>query len=443
MYSAEINLYLREKLMMEKKNMVETHDETDKEITRNSFFNLIYTKLKEKSAEIIIMCFITIITAGISVFISVEFIIPGDISEVNSRVNGLENNLKKVSDGMTNSLEGIKNEIKEKNDSLEEIIKNNKDELKEDIKEAKKDIREENDAFKAGINTKLGIISIKATTFSVSKLNYSTTDLESGYSSGPLLKANGIVGSDSKTGKKYKTKNLINKKILVPYTENGQEVYFLGQYNENYHWDGNCTINVYKKNKLVLITNANYDDGELKNYRQVLEGTNNTWIVSNRKSHKKYNSGESWSYYKDKSIKKKFTIKSAIPSDIIGVDDFKTKYAKKIEGYYNGRTSNGKYNDRTGKAYLVKYFENSTYVRTLYRGYFKNGKFEDFTGNAWYIVKDINTDYMYYKGFFENNTAKYKDDKHFKNHLKKDDIERIIKGYNFSCELKWDIAEEI
>ena len=287
MYSAEINLYLREKLMMEKKNMVETHDETDKEITRNSFFNLIYTKLKEKSAEIIIMCFITIITAGISVFISVEFIIPGDISEVNSRVNGLENNLKKVSDGMTNSLEGIKNEIKEKNDSLEEIIKNNKDELKEDIKEAKKDIREENDAFKAGINTKLGIISIKATTFSVSKLNYSTTDLESGYSSGPLLKANGIVGSDSKTGKKYKTKNLINKKILVPYTENGQEVYFLGQYNENYHWDGNCTINVYKKNKLVLITNANYDDGELKNYRQVLEGTNNTWIVSNRKSHKK------------------------------------------------------------------------------------------------------------------------------------------------------------
>ena len=79
----------------------------------------------------------------------------------------------------------------------------------------------------------------------------------------------------------------------------------------------------------------------------------------------------------------------------------------------------------------------------MYRGYFKNGKFEDFTGNAWYIVKDINTDYMYYKGFFENNTAKYKDDKHFKNHLKKDDIERIIKGYNFSCELKWDIAEEI
>ena len=228
----------------------------------------------------------------------------------------------------------------------------------------------------------------------------------------------------------------------MPYKENGQEVYFLGQYNAEYHWDGNCIINVYRKNRLVLVTNANYDNGKLQDYRQVLEGKGSTWIISNRKAHKNYNSGENWSYYKNSEITKKFSMSNVKVSDIIGVEKIKSKFSDSdLEGYYHGRTGNGKYNDDIGKAYLVKYFKDSKYVKTLYQGRFEDGEFEDSTGDAWYIVKEENTNYMYYKGIFEGGTAKYKDDKHFRNPLTKADIDEIIKGCSFNCELSWDFSE--
>lgn len=50
------------------------------------------------------------------------------------------------------------------------------------------------------------------------------------------------VGTDS-NGKEYIAKDLIDEMILLTYTEDDKEVYFLGQYNENYHWDGYCVTN--------------------------------------------------------------------------------------------------------------------------------------------------------------------------------------------------------
>lgn len=431
MYAAKIDLVGRKVITMGKKKKNNNADDTTNSSKKESVFQKIWDKVLEHVIGVIFTVLTLCVTTLVYLFLNVTFSIPNQISILNSKLDGLEKSTEELSD----SIEKIS----------EEIVNNNKELQKsfnESISDAKEDLRKENEAFRDGIYATLGIVNVKPTSYSATKLNYSTTDLETGHSQGPSLKPDGIIGEDFETGEEYKAKSLVNKKILVPYKENGQEVYFLGQYNAEYHWDGNCIINVYRKNRLVLVTNANYDNGKLQDYRQVLEGKGSTWIISNRKAHKNYNSGENWSYYKNSEITKKFSMSNVKVSDIIGVEKIKSKFSDSdLEGYYHGRTGNGKYNDDTGKAYLVKYFKDSKYVKTLYQGRFEDGEFEDSTGDAWYIVKEENTNYMYYKGIFEGGTAKYKDDKHFRNPLTKADIDEIIKGCSFNCELSWDFSE--
>lgn len=278
MYVAKVNLSGRKVITMGK-NREKKNDENAKDTInireRESFFQ----KIRDIALEHVVGIIFAALGLCVSIigylFVNVTYSLPNQISTLNSKVDSLEKSAEKLSD----SIEKMS----------EEIVNNNKELQKsfnKSINDAKEDLRKENESFRDGIYATLGVINVKPTSYSATKLNYSTTDLETGYSQGPSLVPNGIVGEDSKTGKEYNAKSLVNKKILVPYKEDGQEVYFLGQYNADYHWDGNCTINVYRKNRLVLITNANYNDGKLQDYRQVLEGKSNTWIISNTRQWK-------------------------------------------------------------------------------------------------------------------------------------------------------------
>ena len=95
-----------------------------------------------------------------------------------------------------------------------------------------------------------------------------------------------------------------------------------------------------------------------------------------------------------------------------------------LEGYYAGETSDGLYNDTTGNAYLVKYFENGL-TKTIYKGNFVDGQFNDETGKAWYIVKEEDTEYMYYKGIFHNGSPEIKTGE-FKNSITLEFIGNIL-----------------
>lgn len=90
-------------------------------------------------------------------------------------------------------------------------------------------------------------------------------------------------------------------------------------------------------------------------------------------------------------------------NDIISAEEFIEKSGVTLEDYYFGNTSDGHFNDDTGDACLIKYFENGT-VKTLYLGKIKDGDFEDTNGDTWMIgKKDINqANYSYYKGPFVN-----------------------------------------
>lgn len=246
-----------------------------------------------------------------------------------------------------------------------------------------------------------------------------------------LVENTEVIAVDSLTQKTYKTEELINQKLLISYTEGeNQEIFFYGQYNKNNHWDGDCIINVYENDNLKLITEANYNDGEILNYKQVFTYTTTSnvdvWSISERErindGENDYNNGDSWNYYKVGEYRKDFEIDQVMPINILSVDEVKNSMTTHLEGYYHGNTKNGKYNDETGDAYLIKYFADGD-IRTLYSGHFVDGKFNDTTNNAWYITKTEETDYMYYKGFFSEGVTGNNPDSYFENEI--DNPERI------------------
>lgn len=211
-----------------------------------------------------------------------------------------------------------------------------------------------------------------------------------------------------KDGQKSLAKEVSGNKLLFSYTDadDGSVVYFYGQFSKDNKWDGNCLINVYKNNKLRLITDAIYDNGTLTSYKQVLSSSNaagrGVWLISKRDCNHNINSGDTWSYYSDKDILQNFTQDSFNASDFLNVSNFKNNLNTDLEGFYHGDTSKGSYNDNSGKAYLIKFAKDGT-VRMFYMGGFVNGNLVDNTGNAWEIARNENaldSKYVLKEGYF-------------------------------------------
>lgn len=263
-----------------------------------------------------------------------------------------------------------------------------------------------------------------------------------------------IIALDIVKGNKYSKNQLVNQKLLIPYEDDGKEILFYGQYNENNYWDGSCIFNVYGYNEdskdivLETILEAEYDDGNLISYKKVFRSTTSqgvdVWsifygeiILENNEG--SYARGETWNYFSVNEYVMAFDTSNAEVEDIIYVEDFvdNLKNFSFIEGYYCGNISNGYYNDDTGEAYTVKYTQDG-HVRTVYMGKFMDGLPDDQSGNAWQIVFD-NSDnakkYFYYKGNFKNNrrqgTVSSKD------YVTQKQIDEIIKDMKFNCELNW------
>jgi len=219
-----------------------------------------------------------------------------------------------------------------------------------------------------------------------------------------------VVAYDSE-GNEYTVKDVAQKKLLLPYKEQGKDCFFYGQLDEYGNWDGECVINIYDDQKLALITEALYDSGNLITFRQAFPNVRNgetIWYFSKRIMEDDFSSGETLSFMQDIDFQQSFSYDGVAAEDILTCDKLYSQMDHPpLEGYYNGRTSNGRYNDTSGTAYMVKYFNDGT-VRTLYTGMFKRGTFDDSTGNAWMIGRnDTISQYSYYKGPFKNGYATY------------------------------------
>lgn len=269
------------------------------------------------------------------------------------------------------------------------------------------------------------------------EINYNEIYLEQ-----PKWSRSDVIAFDFASNKAYTAEDLESVPLLIPYMENNQEVYFFGQFNKNNHWDGRCLINVYEHEKLIAIMEALYTDGELIEYKQVQsESINgkNVWIVSDRKREGSYNSGETCIYEREHIPSKNFTINTAEAKDIYDIEDFLTTTDTSLISYYFGNTSDGKYNDETGHAFLIKYAEDGT-ILTLYQGCFKNGSFHDNTYNAWKIARNPNTGaekYLYFKGVFQNGNSKEDNKSITEYEIPLSRIFEIVQSANIQHEMNW------
>lgn len=257
---------------------------------------------------------------------------------------------------------------------------------------------------------------------------------------------NGIA-QDVDSDRIYSPEDLYNTPIITSYMKDGNEIFFYGRFDENNRWNGKCILNTYSGDKLVSIYEGIYDKGTLYSYKRV-EDKGDYWLVNDRVYQGEYNSGETWKYVKTDDFVKSFSVKDVKEKQIMTVDDFLKSKEPELLSYYRGNTANGLYNDNTGSAYLVSYFEDGELqgaenqeviktlycgnfkdgvynddtgnaylisyfengelpgtegqevIKTFYQGHFKNDVYDDDTGNAWYITRQVDTKYMYYKGSF-------------------------------------------
>lgn len=320
----------------------------------------------------------------------------------------------------------------------------------ETAKSTNRNIEENNNSNEKSVNPTVNIENIETFNFGKNMRlteEWETSMIESSveipyFLAEPKWNKDDLIALNIKNGTKYTAKQLENQKILLPYktkdtSGNIIENYFWGKFNENNHWDGNCVINVYCKNVLIAILDATYNDGDLISYKQAMQ-TSGVWKFSNRTKEDNKNNGETkdYSYIK---VAQKFKFDDVTYKDIKKYNEFEKEIMKtsNLKSFYYGDTSDELYNDNTGKSYYVKYSDKGK-VETLYIGNFKNGKFDDDTGNAQEIVYDASNNmnkYFYYKGIFKEGIRQGKVDA--SNYVTQKQIDKILEGIEFSCELKW------
>ncbi len=348
------------------------------------------------------------------------------------RMNGIEKDIKAI---IETSIPELKDDIAKMGGDISslrsqvEVVSNSYNDLRD------RTIRIEDNIISKNVAVLSPIESMRTPQLLIYKESEDSYSLNE-----PLWNSTDIIAMDE-SGQEYSAIELTNAPIILSYTEGDQETVFFGQFNEFNQWDGNCIINVYENDNLKLIMDAIYDNGVVKKYRQVLKGKSKAeepeWLVSRRVNEGSLNSGDTQIYERKEEYIKGFEVEKATYENVISVEKFEISMCEHLIGYYHGNTSNGKFNDITGEAYIVKYFEDGT-VRTLYQGNFKNGDFDDKTGNAWYIVKNDNTNYMYYKGEFEAGNTLKNEGSYFENDLTLERIEEIINGKFFNCDINWD-----
>lgn len=241
------------------------------------------------------------------------------------------------------------------------------------------------------------------------------------------------IGIDA-DGNEYIAKDLVNETILLTYKENDKEIYFLGQYNENYHWNGYCVTNAYfLDGSLYGICESNFDDGKRLDYKSIYLSDNGQWIFSDRICNDSSNSGKSIHYILNYDKIKNFTSTNVRVNDILYTDRFIESVEPVTKSFYYGDTSQEYYNDNSGDAYEIIYNDDGT-VKTLYVGCFANGTFNDNTGNAWDIsYADKYGFYVYNTGNFKNGNAVTKSTEP----ITIEEIQKIVSEYNFESELTW------
>lgn len=126
--------------------------------------------------------------------------------------------LQKDNHNLSEKVEDLNSEYKEVNNSIEDINQQ--------------------------ISFLKGALHIYPTEDGLKMVGSASNQSNNGTNARPSVSRTTVIGRDDK-GNNYIAEDLINKTIIMEYEDDDKEVYFLGRYNENYHWEGFCLTNSY------------------------------------------------------------------------------------------------------------------------------------------------------------------------------------------------------
>lgn len=207
----------------------------------------------------------------------------------------------------------------------------------------------------------------------------------------------------------FNSYDLIGRTICTYYTgDSGEVCIFLGRYDDNYNWDGNCSICAYKDGHLFYMTEDVYEHGRILSYRRISKSTsnNNRWVITEKKPMENGLSiGDTRSYnyciidskINDIDVYNGTSSYMAKPSDMYTVDELYEKLSPDLIKHYNGMyDSDGRWEDTTGNAYSIEY-ENGR-ITTIVKGVFNDSSF--LSGHQYVLKEDRTVVHTY--GRFRN-----------------------------------------
>lgn len=369
--------------------------------------NIYFGRFLDNSGKILTIVVSLIAIVGIAINFS------NRLTKNETEIESIKENLDRMGNDFDKDMQSVRSDISQMNDTLKNLeIQFAKNDNGGNIKKVR--INDKNTSFASIINDDLVALS-------------------------PKLDNEILIGTYVETGEDCYLSEVSNEPILAYYEENGCELFFLGKYNENGYWNGKCTLNVYKNSKLLTVFEGIYNDGELLSYKRISCDNENEWNVANRTFYDDYSDGQTWDYVKTSEINQEIKFDDFEESQIISYEKLKGDIENansRLLKYYNGDISDGKYNDKSGQAYLVKYNDEGK-IAILYKGKFKDGNFNDIDeGISWYISlgNEDKEHYFYYKGRFKNGV---KMDKASITPLTQDEINAYVQNESFECPLNW------
>ena len=246
------------------------------------------------------------------------------------------------------------------------------------------------------------------------------------YLASPQWKDDMIIGRDIHMNKEYRPKDLEGRKIVFAYPDEDREIFFKGGFDRELRWDGACILNVYSGRSLSIALKSVFDGGVQTDEKRLIVDDGRVRYLD-MKGMLRGDQADVWEY----AIKQpvwEISLEDPDVKKIVAPESFINMSRGYCMSHYHGYVKHGFYEDDTGDAYLVRFFEDGN-VHSLYRGGFRDGKYEDNTGEAGYLIRDrgdASTMYIGYVGSFEKGMPDLQRRNSFINPVTMAQAERIV-----------------
>ena len=231
---------------------------------------------------------------------------------------------------------------------------------------------------------------------------------------------------------KYDAYRLVQKRICMWYGEGGATEYiFIGQYDDDYNWDGECLVCAYRENKLLYTTIDNYNNGKLESYRRISRN-NNRWVYTDRTVIDKHNTDGDNISYKYRDINKKSINRDELKEeDAYTPNDVRKLLKDDIIHHYHGLAVDTVLKDDTGNAYMIKYEAGE--ISEIYSGTFVTDSIH--YGTGWLIRHTVDNKYSYIKGVFHDKNGETVENGTNEKIINQQEFEELVSGMPFEEEI--------